>query len=226
MIPDNREELQILAGEYVLGVLEPEAAREIEAALPGNAELRRAVVFWEERLNPLAAAAAPAEPPSELWSRIERRIGGTAKPAPPLWENVALWRRSTAVAAAVAAALALYIIKVPPPPGPSYVAVLHAPQQEQPAFVATGGSNALLIRAVAQATAPADRGFELWAIPPGAKPISLGLMQADGRLELGSLPTPLSPGVTLAITIEPKTGVPHPGPSGPPVFLGTLLPAR
>jgi anti-sigma-K factor RskA len=226
MIPDNREELQILAGEYVLGVLEPEAAREVEAALAGNAELRRAVVFWEERLHPLAEAAAPAEPPRELWGRIESRIGGAAKPAAPLWENAALWRRSTAVAAAVAAVLALYIIKVPPAAGPSYVAVLYAPQQQQPAFVATGGSNGLLIRAVAQETAPADRGFELWAIPPGAKPISLGLMQADGRLELGSLPTPLSPGVTLAITIEPKTGVPHPGPSGPPVFLGTLLPAR
>jgi anti-sigma-K factor RskA len=226
MIPDNREELQILAGEYVLGVLDPEAAREVETALAGNAELRRAVSFWEERLHPLAGAAAPAEPPRELWSHIERRIDGAAKVYSPLWNSVALWRRSTAVAAAVAAALALYIVKTPPAAGPSYVAVLHAPQQLQPAFVATGGNNGLLIRAVTQEAVPAGSGFELWAIPPGAAPISLGLMHADGRLELGSLPTPLSAGVTLAITIEPKIGAPHPAPSGAPVFVGTLVAAK
>ena len=225
MIPDNADELKVLAGEYVLGVLEPEAAREVATALADNAPLRRAVIFWEERLHPLTAAVPPAEPPPELWPRIESAIGATKRPA-PLWDSVTLWRATTAAAAAIAAGLALYIIKTPPAIGPSYVAVLHAPQQQQPAFVATGGGNGLLIHAVAQETAPADRGFELWAIPPGASPTSLGLMPADGRLERGSLPTPLSAGVVLAITVEPKTGAPHAAPSSAPVFLGTLVTAK
>jgi len=69
MIPENQEELQVLAGEYVLGVLEPEAAREVEAALADNAALRAAVLFWEERLHPLADLARAADPPDALWRR-------------------------------------------------------------------------------------------------------------------------------------------------------------
>lgn len=227
MIPDNAEELQILAGEYVLGVLDPDRAREIEAALPHHAELGRAVAFWQERLQPLTALARPAEPPPGLWEQIERRLAAPAALAGGgLWRSLALWRWATAGALAVAAALALYIAVAPPPAGPSYVAVLHAPQQVQPAFVATGGRRGLLLRAVAEAAPPGDRGFELWAIAPGAKPQSLGVIPADGRLELGRLPLALGAGTVLAISIEPKTGSPTGQPTGPVVFQGVLAPAR
>src|SRR5215472_16704491 len=64
MIPDNSEELRVLAGEYVLGVLDAHEADEVAAALAVNAELRRAVVFWERRLHPLSSLAISAEPPT------------------------------------------------------------------------------------------------------------------------------------------------------------------
>jgi len=224
MIPDTPEELHVLAGEYVLGVLEPDAAREVAGALAQNAALSRAVRFWEERLHPLSGLASPAEPPAGMWQRIESGIDGAAKPG--WWNALWLWRAVAVAATAVAACLALYIAFAPPAAGPSYVAVLHAPQGQQPAFVATASPRGLLVHAVASETAPSDRGFELWAIPPGAKPISLGMMRDDGRLELGTLPPAISPGTTLAITLEPKTGAPHPAPSSAPVFLGTLVPAK
>jgi anti-sigma-K factor RskA len=104
--------------------------------------------------------------------------------------------------------------------------VLHAPQQQQAAFVATGGRFGLLLRAVAQQTPPDDRGFELWAIGPGAKPRSLGIIPPDGRIELGTLPVSIGEGTTLAISIEPKTGSPTGQPTGPVVFVGTLLAAK
>jgi anti-sigma-K factor RskA len=225
MIPEDRDELHILAGEYVLGVLEPDAVREIEEALAGHDALRRAVTFWEERLHPLAALAPPAEPPKEVWPRIEKSIAGLGVARAPLSRSLAFWRGATALQTAIAASLALYIA-LTPPLEPRYVAVLHAPQGVEPAFVATGGEKGLLVRAVATATAPEDRGFELWAIPKGEKPQSLGLIPANGRLELGALPAPLGAGVTLAITIEPKAGAPHAAPSSGPVFLGTVVAAR
>ena len=222
MIPDNRDELQVLAGEYVLGLLEPEAMRELEAALATHAALREAVAFWQERLLPVLRLVPAAEPPSDLWQRIEVRLAPTQRAG--WWQSLPLWRGATAAALTLAASIALYIALSPP--APSYVAVLRAPQQEQAAFVATAGGDALLIHAVAQQPAPADRGFELWAIPPGGKPRSLGVIPADGRLELGSLPLPVREGTTLAISIEPKSGSPTGQPTGPVVFVGTLLTAR
>ncbi|HKW52498.1 MAG TPA: anti-sigma factor [Stellaceae bacterium] len=226
MIPADRDELNVLAGEYVLGTLEPEARREVEAALAGNAELRRAVAFWEERLHPLSRLAQPAEPPAQAWDGIAARLDPSkpTRAAPGLWQSAALWRWTTAAASLAAACLALYIAIAPPAAAPSFIAMLRAPQQDQPAWIATAGRNGLLLRAVAGETTLVDRSFELWAIAPGAKqPQSLGVIPANGRLDLGALPTAIHSGGTLAISIEPKGGSPTGQPTGPIVFVGTLI---
>jgi anti-sigma-K factor RskA len=188
MIPDNPDDLHMLAGEYVLGVLDESEASEVAGALASNIELRRAVTFWEEQLYPLSELAAPAEPPFGTWEAIEARI---TRPAPKprasrFWENVVLWRWSTAGFATAAAALALWIL-VAPAPGPSLIAVLHPPQQDQASWIATAGRSGLVVRALAAAAPPNDRAFELWAIAPGAKrPRSLGVIPPDGELRLGA----------------------------------------
>jgi anti-sigma-K factor RskA len=225
MIPEDPEELNVLAGEYVLGVLEPEAARDVEAAIVNHARLRDAVAFWERHLTRLSDMAAPADPPAGTWARIAALIGPLrAPPEPRLWNSLALWRSSTAVAGAVAAALALFIALTPSTRAPTFVAVLHAPQQDQVAWIATAGRNGLLVRAVAGGTAPNDRAFELWAIAPGAtRPQSLGVIPTDGRLSLGALPATVRNGATLAISIEPVGGSPTGQPTGPVVFAGPLV---
>ena len=129
MIPENHDDLHALAGEYVLGVLDAAEAGEVAEALATHTELRRAVAFWEEQLHPLAQMIPPAEPPADLWRQIETRISEVpSRPAAHrFWNNIALWRWSTAGAAAAAAALALWI-GLTPTSGPSFVAVLHSPQ--------------------------------------------------------------------------------------------------
>src|SRR5262249_59429575 len=110
MIPDNSEELSVLAGEYVLGVLDARESGEVAAALAINAELRRAVAFWEEQLHPLSSLAASAEPPPGTWQVIEVRIRTNAAKAVAhsFWTNLALWRVwGRRVLSAVAAALCL-----------------------------------------------------------------------------------------------------------------------
>jgi len=224
MIPDNSEELSVLAGEYVLGLLDAHEADEVAAALAVNAELRRAVVFWEGRLHPLSSLAVSAEPPSGTWQAIEARIRTrTAKPvARSFWTNLALWRWSTAGFAAAAAALALWIA-VTPVPGPSLVAILHPPQQDQASWIATAGRSGLVLRAVTSAMPPSDRAFELWAIAPGAtQPRSLGVISPNGELKLSRLPADLRDGATLAISIEPIGGSPRKLPSGPVVYVGSV----
>jgi anti-sigma-K factor RskA len=224
MIPDDRDELHALAGEFVLGVLEANEASEVAVALATNAELRHAVAFWEEQLHPLSGLTSPTEPPPGTWQAIEARITELAPKAvaPSFWNNLALWRWSTAGLAAAAAGLALWIA-LAPAPGPSFVAVLHSPQQDQAGWVATGGRYGLLVRAVAGATPPSDRAFELWAIPLGAtRPRSLGVIPANGELKLAPPPPDLRDGATLAISIEPAGGSPTHQPTGPVVFVGTV----
>jgi anti-sigma-K factor RskA len=224
MIPENSEELDILAGEYVLGVLDPAVARVVEAALAVNPELRRAVILWEERLQPLSVLAAPVAPPPAIWNNIAARVGETGGARPRLWHSLALWRLSAAFAAACAACLALYIFLARPAPGPSLVAILHAPRQERPAWVATAGRNGLSVRALAGAAAPRGRSFELWAIAPGAKKaVSLGVIPANGRLQIAAFPQALRQGGKLAISVEPEGGSPTGRATGPIVFVGSLV---
>ena len=61
-----------MAGEYVLGVLDHDTAREVEAARATNPALSRAISFWESQLHPLTALVPPAEPPACGWQRHRR----------------------------------------------------------------------------------------------------------------------------------------------------------
>lgn len=225
MIPTNQEELNALAGEYVLGVLDAPEAREIEAAMATNAALRAAIAFWEEQLHPLSALVAPSEPPAGVWKGIEARLDRTAKSKgrSSWWNRPVLWRWSTAGFAAIAAALLLYIALTPISPAPSFIAVLHAPQQEPASWIAAAGRSGLLVRAIAGGAPPSDRAFELWAIAAGAtRPRSLGVIPADGVLKLDALPPDFGDGATLAISIEPIGGSPTGQPTGPVVFVGAV----
>ncbi len=229
MIPHEPEELETLAGEYVLGVLDGEAAAEVEAALAGNAELRRAVAFWEEKLHPLADLAAPAEPPAGGWGRIAERLDGPGRAAAPnrLWNSLALWRGATAAAAA-AALLMVWVAQRPQPPtpspSPSLVAMLRGPHQEETAWVAVAGPGGLKLRAVAPEASPSRRVYQLWAIAAGAsRPASLGVIGADGRLALARPAVALKDGGSLAISVEPPGGSPTGQPTGPVVFTGKLV---
>jgi anti-sigma-K factor RskA len=223
MIPENPDDLHALAGEYVLGVLDEAEASEVAGALSSNIELRRAVTFWEEQLHPLSELAPATEPPAGVWEAIEARTTSPApRAAPRFWDNVVLWRWSTVGLAAAAAALALWIA-LSPVPGPSFIAVLHPPQQDQASWVATAGPSWLVVRAVAGATPPPDRAFELWAIAPGtARPRSLGVIPPNGELRLAPLPPDLRDGATLAISVEPVGGSPTQQPTGPVVFVGAV----
>src|ERR1700693_5104019 len=154
MIPSDREELSVLAGEYVLGVLDPPQMREIEAALGENAVLRDAVAFWELKLHPLSALAPQVEPPQGAWNAISARIAGASNKSAAAqgWKGAAPWRWATAGFAAAAAALLLYIAITPA--APPLVAVLHAPQQQAASWIATTSGDGLHLSAVANEIPP------------------------------------------------------------------------
>jgi len=222
MIPADPEELNALAGEYVLGTLDARVAREVEAALSHDAALREAVLFWENRLHPLSRLSRPASPPPGVWDAIDARIRPPTGHARFLrwWDNPVPWRWASASLAAVAAAL--IVVVALPRHQANFAAVLSSPAQEHTTgFIASGSGDTWTLRAVAGVTPPPGRAFEAWLIAPhDPRPRPLGVVPHDGALHLAKLDA--SSGSTLAISIEPPGGSPTGLPTGPVVYAGAV----
>ena len=70
----GEDDLDLLAGEYVLGTLDLADLQAVERRLLDSPELARRVAAWELRLAPLAEDLAPVTPPPQVWRRLRRTI--------------------------------------------------------------------------------------------------------------------------------------------------------
>ncbi len=66
--PDDTD---ILAAEYVMGLLDAEQMLAVQREAQGDDRLAAAIAAWEQRLAPLADTVKPVTPPTTLWLRIE-----------------------------------------------------------------------------------------------------------------------------------------------------------
>jgi anti-sigma-K factor RskA len=221
------DEERPFAGEYVLGVLDADERAEAERRIAAEPAFARAVNWWETHLIPLAAEIGAVQPSNGLWPRISNLIAGPPKPS--AMSNVRLWQGLSAGAVAVAAAALVFVAlpKPAPPPvvapapvvvQPAQVAVIGDPTTKQPRFVATldHGTDELVITPV-NLTMPTGRDAELWIIPEGAAPISLGVIPTDAAKRIATPPGLKAAGTytaTLAVTDEPRGGSPTGAPTG------------
>src|SRR6202044_2311032 len=109
-----------------------------------------------------------------------------------------------------------------------YVAILQK-DAASPAFAVTVNldKQELAVRPVA-AQAPPGKSYELWIIDAklGA-PRSLGVIGERGRAaSLSAYDPAVVANATYAVTVEPPGGSPNGQPSGPPVFVGKLIPVE
>jgi anti-sigma-K factor RskA len=106
-----------------------------------------------------------------------------------------------------------------------YVAVLADEKSDASVLVTFDpGKNRLVLQRVGGYQEAADKSLQLWALPPGQAPQSLGVMGGDKVLRLTAAPDQIKNLPTLAISLEPKGGVPSSGgPTGPVLFKGALL---
>jgi anti-sigma-K factor RskA len=221
---------QLAAAEYVLGVTGRAERRAAEDRLARDAAFADDVAFWEERLGGLAGAVAPVAPPADMWSRIEQAVS-TPERVPRrregLWSSLAFWRPfaigSAALAAASIAALT-YLTLVPPQRAPLLATLdTNAGQPSFVAAVAPGGTSLVVVPA--SLLTGDQRAMELWLIPPGDRPHSLGLIE-PGRAVKMNVPPDLAARLTsdamLAVSLEPPGGSPTGLPTGPVIANGKL----
>lgn len=229
------DEVELLAGEYVLGVLCADEYAAVENQLASDVSLAQAVERWNQRLFALTELVSPVAPDQALWGRIERSLGSAAvRPGPLRTEPRAsmprrrsrgggVWRPAALLATAAALVLAVLLgIRQPAvlPAAAVAVAVLDS-EDAKPAWVVQVFDDGRVAALPLQAqVVPADRTLEFWTIPEGeAAPRSLGLLPAEGARSFELAAAPVT-GQFFAISLEPSGGSPTGQPTGPILFQG------
>jgi anti-sigma-K factor RskA len=126
------DDIDGLAGEYVLGSLDPAERADVNARRRADMSLARAIEAWERRLDPLSEAAPGISPPPHLFGSILIRISGETGRSKQSAQIVALhpnrsWRPISIVGGALAACVALAIgwsIHTQPGTSPKHVAAM------------------------------------------------------------------------------------------------------
>lgn len=236
---NDADDIDGLAGEYVLGTLDSGERAEVAARRLREPALNAAIQDWERRLSALTSLSPPVTPPARTLEKIQARIDGVDVPPAgsatilDLRRRVKLWRSAAVATAALAASLALVIgvrELAPKPPGKNLIAVLQK-DANSPAFVINVDvdNRVMTVRPVS-AKHEDGKSFELWIIHDSlGKPKSLGIVDDPVKSEKPQL-TAFKPDVieasTYAITLEPAGGSPSGDPTGPVVFSGKLLPSE
>ena len=244
-LPGNPRLLALLSAAHALGTLRAGARRRFEALAREQAAVRASALLWQDRLASLTELEAPVAPDPAVWTRIRNLVDAeqergalarqrSAPPAPAAaprgwWGSLALWRGAT-VAGALATVLAVVVgvglrEQLLHAPQVQYVAVLADDQSAASMLVTFDPKNRqLTLQRVGGYREAADRSLQLWALPPGGAPRSLGVLGPQQALHLAATPSELQAVPALAISLEPKGGVPSErGPTGPVLFKGPLI---
>ncbi|MBC7710089.1 MAG: anti-sigma factor [Rhizobacter sp.] len=239
------DDIQCLAGEYVLGTLSASSRAGVEARMANDAALRTAVEQWQETLAPLHELVEPVEPSAQLWTRIEssvavqidaakasesfrRAVPPDVTPITTWWDSLRLWRGLAASGLAATALMGVVVFTQQAlSPTPGYMVVLVGPQDKSPGWVVQAGTNSQQARLIplGKMEVPGDKSLQFWTKGDDWKgPVSLGLVKPGQSLEipLDKLP-PLQPNQLFEITLEPYNGSPLDRPTGPILFIGRAV---
>jgi len=221
---ETQELLDRLAAEHVLGTLRGPARRRFERLCAESAAARGALHRWEDDWSVLSHSLRPIQPSERVWANVSRRLFGARSAAP----RVSRWRtwQLAAAASLIAVALIVALIVHQQQPPLQTLAVLGT-DSAHPLWRIERRTQlaALTIRVVGPVQRLPGKAYELWALPRGGAPVSLGLLPAGGTYErtLNSAQrAALLAADKVAVSVEPAGGSPTGGPTGPVVIVASL----
>jgi len=210
-----------LAADYAIGLMPAPARRRFEQLLMDDAALRSELAHWQETLASLTEALPERPVPDRVWHGITARIEPQVLHVPEkrqFWN----WLRLTAAACSIVALV--FIGSLYNRDDARYSATLSS-TDAKPALKVEAHADYLQVEPLTLAAVDANRSLELWAIPDGGTPISLGVVPVGGKgkVELSEAQKELiGKPITLAVTLEPKGGSPTGKPTGPVLYQGSL----
>lgn len=239
------ELLELLAASHALGTLRGGARRRFETLAREQAPVRAAALVWQGRLAGMTELQQPVTPDPAVWTRIRNLIDAEQaqqalerqrdKAAPIASASTGGWLRSLALWRGAAAAGALVAVlavgvglnlreQLINAPAVQYVAVLSDDKAAASMLVTFDPKKKqLVLQRVGNFREGTDKSLQLWALPPGGAPRSLGVLDNAPALRLAASESDVRV-PALAISLEPKGGVPSAGgPTGPVLFHGPLI---
>ena len=223
MKPDNPEIIDRLASEYVLGTMRGPARRRFERWRASTPLVDQRCRFWEERLMRLAKGLTPVQPPAHVWPAIQRRLKLTThRPALRRMRSFAL-AASIVLVAGLAGLLYWRSHQTVPA---TLVSTISAKSGEHIwELEVFGNADRLVVHAARLPARPAGRDYELWALPKGGAPVSLGVLPSEGassRILTPIQKRALAISSQVAVSIEPHGGSPTGQPTGDVLYVAPL----
>ncbi|WP_300032067.1 anti-sigma factor [uncultured Roseobacter sp.] len=209
------DDMQSLAAEYALGLTPVEETGAVLERLRREPEFATAVTMWQERLGVLAEDIRPAKPPRRAKKKLNKRLFGVERR--PLLQRAGTWQLISFAALAGAVWISLNDLTVDVGPTvPSFAAQLDNADEGLTVLAVYDPSRGGIMISRTAGGARDGRVLELWAIPEGEAPVSLGVLP-DSLQVWVQIPDALAlqaPALTLALSDEPPGGSPTGAPTG------------
>lgn len=230
MSPHDPNEDLLLAGEYVLGVLDGAERDAFERRLSRETALREHVAFWQDRFADLDNGIVPADVPPALWARIEAQLGSgaIARNAGPslserLWTSLGFWRGASFAGALASLALAISVglLAGRAAPPPQIVAVMLTPEGVPGAIAEIYHDGRISVVPIHDFPVPKGKTLQVWTLWDKEKgPISVGLIERTRHALFFRSDLPAGQQQLYEITLEPEGGSPTGRPTGPVLVKG------
>jgi len=221
--------------EYVLGVLDADARAAVAHEIATSDEAAAAVALWQRRLMPLTELLPEVAPSAGVWPRIRQALGWDVRResrSVGFWGTARPWQWISLGATAVAVFCLVMLLRAPVGgiPGAGHIALMVSSIRQDNGvtdWTATMDLDRKQIVVVPASfpAVPIGRSTQLWLIPAGKAPISVGVFAAANTTVLPlskELLAQLGPTAALAVSYEPPGGSPTGQPTGMVIAKGAI----
>ncbi|MDE1994308.1 MAG: anti-sigma factor [Rhizobiaceae bacterium] len=224
----GRSRDEVLAGEYVLGVLSLEDRQKVERRMRSDRQFAAIVSRWEQNLSGFNDDYDAVMPPASVFPKIEKRVFGEVAFGAHLWNSLLLWRSVALGSLFLAAGVIAFTIAnniAQPQAGRQLMASLSSQNGAINLLASYDSSNGMLKVTPVAAGKPEEKSLELWLIRGSDPAEALGVLPQTGGGEIVLPPDvhgKLAEGAIIAISVEPFGGSPTGKPTGDVVASGTI----
>lgn len=220
----DRRRDELIAGEYVLGVLSPEECRKAEARMVFDKTFAAMVMRWQENLSAFDKDYGVEIPPSRVLSRIELQLfPEPIGKAYGIWNSLFFWRSLAVASLIVLAGLGVQFSGLLTGQRAGTPLVAELAGEGNPVNLIAMYENGRLRLTPVAARQEEEKSLELWLVEGDGKTVSLGILPQTGEGELlvpADMQSKFFEGATLAVSIEPFGGSPAGAATGPLIATG------